>query len=141
MTTLFTRIIQGELPGHFVWRDEHAVAFLSINPIQTGHALVVPVLEVDHWLDLPAEIVAHLTEVSRVIGQAQMQALNPDRVGLIIAGFEVPHVHVHVIPTFSMADLSFANAAATVDHEALAATASSLRAALEASGASHVSAA
>ena len=115
MPTIFTRIIDGEIPGTFIWRDDRCVAFLSINPLAHGHVLVVPIAEVDHWIDLPAGDVAHLIEVSHVIGHAQQAAFAPERIGLIIAGYEVPHVHVHVIPTTSMADLSFANAAASVE--------------------------
>ena len=96
--SIFTRIIDGELPGHFVWRDDECVAFLSIAPLRPGHTLVVPRLEVDHWLDLPPELAAHLMTVAQRIGRAQQAALNPTRVGLIIAGMEVPHTHLHVIP-------------------------------------------
>lgn len=130
MASVFTRIIDGDLPGHFVCRDDRAVAFLSINPITTGHTLVVPRAEVDHWLDLPVELNQHLLAVAQRIGQAQMALFAPERVGLIVAGFEVPHVHLHVIPANTMADLSFANAATTVDHAELAATAGRLSAAL-----------
>jgi len=109
MSTVFTKIIDGTIPGTFVHRDEICVVFLSINPITTGHALVVPIAEVDHWMDLDARTRAHLFEVAHRIGEAQMQAFECDRIGLIIAGYEVPHTHLHVIPTSSMADLSFAN--------------------------------
>ena len=88
MSTVFTQIIDGELPGTFVWRDDRCVAFLSINPLSPGHTLVVPIAEIDHWLDVPADLQAHLFEVSRRIGQAQMQALRPERIGLVVAGFE-----------------------------------------------------
>jgi histidine triad (HIT) family protein len=87
MATVFTRIIAGELPGTFVWRDERCVAFMSINPIATGHALVVPVEEIDHWLDGPADLVTHLFEVTRSIGLAQHEAFGCERVGVIIAGY------------------------------------------------------
>ncbi len=130
MATVFSRIIAGELPGTFVWRDERCVAFLSINPLAHGHTLVVPIEEIDHWVDAPADLVAHLFEVSRRIGVAQQQAFGCARVGLIIAGYEVPHAHIHVIPTTSMDQLSFANAAASVDPADLDAAAESLRAAL-----------
>jgi histidine triad (HIT) family protein len=130
VATVFSRIIAGELPGTFVWRDERCVAFLSINPLARGHTLVVPIEEVDHWVDAPADLVAHLFEVSRRIGVAQQQAFRCARVGLIIAGYEVPHAHIHVVPTTSMDQLSFANAAASVDPADLAAAADLLRAAL-----------
>jgi len=127
MTTIFTRIINGEIPGTFVWRDEHCVAFLSINPIAPGHTLVVPRLEVDHWIDLPDDVAQHLYAVSHVIGRAQQKAFVCERIGLMVAGFEVPHTHVHVIPTRSMADLSFANAARTVERDAMEQAASAIR--------------
>jgi histidine triad (HIT) family protein len=129
--SIFTRIIDGELPGHFVWRDDRCVAFLSIAPIREGHALVVPRLEVDHWLDLPPDLAAHLMTVAQRIGQAQQAALNPSRVGLIIAGLEVPHTHLHVIPIDRESDLNFANARSAEGDE-LAATAELLVAALSA---------
>lgn len=137
MATLFTRIIDGEIPGTFVWRDDRCVVFLSIGPIRTGHALVVPRAEVDHWIDLDPADVAHLLTVSQVIGQAQMAAFEPERIGVIIAGMEVPHTHVHVVPITTEADLDFARAgmATTAD---LAAAAEPLRAALRALGRSEV---
>jgi histidine triad (HIT) family protein len=134
MTTLFTRIIEGELPGRFVWRDEDCVAFLSINPLQPGHTLVVPIAEVDQWTDLPVELAEHLVRVAHAIGQAQVGAFSPARVGLIVAGYEVPHCHVHVIPTQSMADFNFANAAADPDPGGLDDAAERLRASLRAAG-------
>lgn len=134
MSTVFTRIIDGELPGTFVWRDERCVAFLSINPMAHGHTLVVPIEEVDHWVDASPELVAHLFEVTRVLGVAQRDAFHCDRVGVIIAGYEVPHTHVHVIPTHSMSELSFANAAASVEREDLATAAAAIRQALQAMG-------
>ena len=127
MPTIFTRIIDGEIPGTFVWRDDRCVVFLSINPLARGHALVVPVAELDHWVDGDPALVAHLFEVARVIGVAQQAAFSPARVGLIVAGYEVPHMHVHVIPTDSMAQLSFANAAASVDRDDLDAAAEAIR--------------
>lgn len=115
MATVFTKIIEGEFPGRFVWRDEQAVAFLSINPLTTGHVLVVPVVEVDHWIDLPAGVWSHCNDVVRAVGQAVQRAFSPARVGTVIAGFEVPHVHVHVFPTQAMADFDFRNAASDPD--------------------------
>ena len=138
MTTVFTRIIEGELPGTFVWRDERCVAFMSINPMAHGHTLVVPIEEVDHWVDAAPELVAHLFEVTRVIGVAQRDAFRCDRVGVIIAGYEVPHTHIHVIPTHNMSQLSFANAAASIDSGELQAAAQALRDALRALGRAEV---
>lgn len=119
MATVFTKIIDGDLPGRFVWRDEVCVAFLSINPLQHGHVLVVPVIEVDHWLDLDPEVNAHLMTVAQRIGRAQETAFSPTRVGLMIAGLEVPHVHLHVVPINGVHDLDFANAERDPDPAAL----------------------
>jgi len=130
MGTVFTRIIRGEIPGTFVYRDDLCVVFMSINPMATGHALVVPIEEVDHWVDCSPSLAAHLFDVSHRIGRAQQAAFQCDRVGLIIAGYEVPHAHIHLIPTTSMSQLSFANAATSVDFAALAAAAERIKAAL-----------
>jgi histidine triad (HIT) family protein len=132
MATIFTRIIGGEIPATFVWRDDRCVVFMSINPMADGHALVVPVDEIDHWIDAPPELTAHLFEVTRVIGVAQRAAFGCERVGVIVAGYEVPHTHVHVIPTNDMSELSFANAAPSVDRDALDRAASAIRAELRA---------
>jgi histidine triad (HIT) family protein len=120
MATLFTRIITGELPGTFVHQDEHCVAFMTISPISRGHLLVVPRLEIDQWTDLPDEISQHCFSVAKRIATAQKLALGCTRVALIIAGFEVPHCHIHVIPAESIDDVSFDNAAQHVDFGDLA---------------------
>lgn len=134
MATLFTRIIDGEIPGRFVWRDDRAVVFLTIAPITRGHALVVPIDEVDHWVDLPAELAAHLMEVARQVGRAQMAAFSPHRVGMLIAGLEVPHCHLHLVPIDTEADLSFARADHSPDPAVLDDAARRLRAALRDQG-------
>lgn len=131
MPTIFTRIIQGDIPGTFVLRDERCVVFMSINPLAHGHALVVPILEIDHWIDLPDDLSMHLFAVAHRIGRAQHAAFGCDRVGMIIAGYEVPHTHLHLIPTHHMGQLNFANAAANVDPSHLEAAARAIRAQLE----------
>jgi diadenosine tetraphosphate (Ap4A) HIT family hydrolase len=120
VSTVFSRIIAGELPGHFVWRDARCAGFMSINPMSDGHVLVVPIAEVDHWIDADADLICHLFEVSRVIGLAQRTVYRCERVGVIVAGYEVPHTHIHVIPTDEIGQLSFANAAHHVDPDHLA---------------------
>ena len=119
MSSVFTKIIDGEIPGTFVHRDDRCVAFMSINPMAPGHVLVVPIEEVDHWIDASPELAAHLFEVSHRIATAQDRAFDCERIGMIIAGYEVPHAHVHLVPTNEMSELSFANAAATVDRDDL----------------------
>ena len=93
---------------------------------------MVPIAEVDHWVDLPAELAAHLFEVSYRIGRAQQMAFQCQRVGLIIAGYEVPHAHVHLIPTEHMGHLNFANAATSVDRTEMDDAALAIRVALQA---------
>lgn len=138
MPTVFSLIIAGRIPGTFVWRDERCVAFMSINPMAHGHTLVVPIEELDHWVDGDPELVAHLFEVTRIIGVAQRAAFGCDRVGVILAGYEVPHTHVHVIPTNDMRELSFANAASSVDRATLEAAAEAIRVELRRMGCHHV---
>ncbi len=119
MATVFTLILEGKIPGTFIYRDDRCAAFMSINPIASGHALVVPVDEVAHWVDLDDDLSTHLFAVAKRIAAAQQTAFGCERVGLIIAGYEVPHTHLHLIPTRSMDDLSFANAAASVARDDL----------------------
>lgn len=130
VSTIFTKILDGAIPGTFVTRDELCGVFMSINPLARGHALVVPVAEVDHWVDLPVDLALHLFAVAHRVAAAQRRAFSCERVGLIIAGYEVPHTHVHVIPTTSMDQLSFANAAASVGSDELEAAAAAIRAEL-----------
>lgn len=134
MTTVFTKIINGEIPGTFVHRDEHCVAFLSINPIAPGHLLVVPRVEIDEWTDLPSDIASHVMKVSHQLGQVLKTSHQCVRVGLIIAGYEINHCHIHVIPTHTMADLDFKNAAASISREELEEQANRIRNAMEAGG-------
>lgn len=112
MASVFTKIINGELPGRFVYRSEYVVAFLSIEPLTYGHTLVVPVAEVDRWTDLPQGIWAEVNEAAQLIANAIMKAFGAPRCGYIIAGFDVPHTHIHLFPTDKMADYNFANALA-----------------------------
>lgn len=139
MPTVFTRIIAGELPGRFVWRDDRAVAFLSIAPLRPGHVLVVPRVEVAHWLDLPDDEWHHLTGVARVIGAALQDAFGPEKVGMVLAGLEVPHVHVHLVPIDEVAHLDFARAETDPEPAALDAAAERVRTALRDRGATGVS--
>lgn len=131
--TLFTRIIRGEIPGRFVWRDDLVVAFMTIAPIRPGHVLVVPIEEVDHWTDVTPSTWAHLSAVAQTIGKAQLAAFDAPRIGTIVAGLEVPHCHLHLIPIRSESDLSF-NLAREASAEDLDAAADAIRAALATAG-------
>jgi histidine triad (HIT) family protein len=138
VASVFTRIIRGELPGRFVWRDERAVAFLTIEPLRPGHTLVVPVQEVDHWIDLEPGLASHLFQVAQTIGKAQQRAFRPRRIGLAIVGIEVPHVHLHTVPLDAIGDLDFSRADKRAKPEALDAAAEKLRAELRALGRAEV---
>lgn len=134
MSTLFTKIINGELPGRFVWKDPDVVAFLSIGPITDGHTLVVPRQEVDDWTDIEPELLNKLNSVARVVGRAQKRAFGSERAGLMVAGFEVPHLHVHVWPTNSLADFDLSRADTDPKEAHLDDNAERLRAALREDG-------
>ena len=132
MSTVFSKVINGELPGRFVYRSSDVVAFLSIEPLTYGHVLVVPVAEVDKWTDMPPELWARVNSVAHEIGNAVIEAFDAPRAGNVIAGFEVPHAHIHVFPAHSMDDFNFANVipADQTDEAAMDEAAQKLRAAL-----------
>lgn len=134
MSSVFTLIINGDLPGRFVWKDDRCVAFLSINPLAPGHTLVVPRDEVDHWIDLDPDLLTHLTSVAQTIGMALQAGFEPIKVGTMVAGLEVPHVHIHLVPMRGVHDLDFANADPAPDPAALDAAAEIVRAELRALG-------
>lgn len=133
MATLFTKIIDGDIPGQIVWSDDVCAAFLDIEPLTTGHVLVVPRAEVDHWVDLPADTLTHVMQVAATIGRAQESAFGAERVGVVIQGFEVPHAHVHVFPAGSAEDFDAARRAPREAAE-LAGDARALRSALREQG-------
>ena len=130
MATLFTKIIDGDIPGRFVWADEVVVAFATIAPITDGHVLVVPRDEILQLTDAPDDVLTHLVLVARTIGQAQQHAWSAPRTALLAAGFEVPHLHLHVLPAWDEASLTFANARTDVPAAELDAAAERVRAAL-----------
>ncbi|MGH3902242.1 MAG: HIT family protein [Pseudonocardiaceae bacterium] len=134
MPTLFSRIIQGEIPGRFVWSDECCVAFLTIAPLRPGHTLVVPRDEVGEWTDADDDLIAQLMVVAKQIGAAQKTAFDAPCAGLVIAGFEVPHLHLHVFPSWGIDDFDFANTNHDPDPAELDTAAEALRAALRAAG-------
>lgn len=129
MASIFTRIINGDLPGHFVWRDDRAVAIMTISPIKPGHCLVVPVQEVDHWDDVPADLAAHLMQVAQKVAKGLKAVYSPERVGVIVAGLEVPHTHIHLVPVDTLADFDF-SLQKPAQAEQLAAEARKIRSAL-----------
>ena len=111
--TLFTKIIKGEIPCHKLYEDEDYFSFLDIKPLKPGHALVIPKVEVDYLFDLEDELLSGLLTVARPIARAIEQCVDCERIGLMVAGLEVPHTHVHLVPISSVGDLNFAHATET----------------------------
>ena len=107
MSSIFSKIISGEVPSYKVAEDDHCFAFLDINPNTEGHTLCVTKSEIDRFLDLPSNQYLKLMEFSFRVGQAIQKVIPCNRVGLSIIGLEVPHVHVHLIPLNSMSDVTF----------------------------------
>ncbi|MEU6606401.1 HIT family protein [Streptomyces shenzhenensis] len=130
MATVFSQILAGELPARFVWQDDEVAAFLSIAPLTPGHTLVVPRREVDQWTDADGELLAHCMTVAQAIGRGVRRAWDAPRAGVVIAGFEVPHMHIHVAPTWGMSDFDFSKATVETDEAALDDAATRLRTAL-----------
>jgi diadenosine tetraphosphate (Ap4A) HIT family hydrolase len=131
VTTIFSKIINGELPGRFVYEDEDVVAFLTIEPMTQGHTLVVPRAELDQWQSIDQAAFGRVMSVAQLIGKAVTRAFDADRAGLIIAGLEVPHLHVHVFPTRSLSDFGFANVDRNPSPESLDQAQARIKAALE----------
>lgn len=107
MATIFTRIIQGEIPAYKVAEDDKYYAFLDINPLSVGHTLVVPKAEVDYIFDLDDEIYAGLWQFAKKVGKAVESVVSCKRIGLVVLGLEIPHAHIHIIPLNSESDIDF----------------------------------
>ena len=107
MASIFTRIINREIPGYIVAESEHALAFLDINPLNEGHTLVVPKQEVDKLFDLDEDAYLNLQAFTRKVAKAIEKAIPCLRVGVAVIGLEVPHAHIHLIPLHGMHDINF----------------------------------
>lgn len=134
MASIFTKIIDGQIPGNFVWADDQCVAFADINPHTDGHVLVVPRQEVSSYLEASDELLAHLTVVAKRIGQAQVKAFDAPRSGLAIVGFDVDHLHLHALPIYQGGDLDSTKVRQGEPLEKIAAAMDKLRAALRDNG-------
>ena len=130
MATVFTKIINGEFPGRFVYEDDEVVAFLTIEPMTPGHTLVVPRAEVDNWQHVDPVLFGKVMSVAQLIGKAVTKAFDAERAGVIIAGLEVPHLHVHVFPARNLSDFGFANVDRSPSPESLDDAQARIRAAL-----------
>lgn len=125
MASIFTKIIQGEIPAHKVAENEHFLAFLDINPNAKGHTLCIPKVEVDRLFDLDKDTYTALMEFSREVALGLKQAIACKRIGMSVIGLEVPHVHVHLIPLNEMSEMTF-NHKVNMSQEELAATAAQI---------------
>src|SRR5688572_12319548 len=120
MPTIFTRIINGEIPCHKVAEDDRCLAFLDIRPIVFGHVLVVPKQEIDYIFDVPDELLQHMMLFSKQVAKVLQQEVECIRIGVMVAGLEVPHAHIHLIPMNFIGELSFTNPRPTFENEKLA---------------------
>lgn len=126
--SVFTKIIKGEIPAHKIYEDDQVLAFLDIHPINPGHTLVVPKKQIDHLWDMEDEEYQYLWKVTKDLANHIKETLEPPRVGVIVEGFGVPHVHIHLIPLLRGNDIKkHQDLEATPDHEALAALAAKLQ--------------
>jgi histidine triad (HIT) family protein len=134
VSTIFTKIIDGEIPGRFVWRDDDVVAFLPVALLAPGHTLVVPIEPVDHWIDLDPALNAKLWTVAQTIARSLDSIYNPTKVGVLVVGEEVPHAHIHLVPFTELSQMSFANQDTNPSPDDLDGQADTLRASLRAVG-------
>lgn len=127
MPSLFTRIIQGEIPCHKVGEDDRFLAFLDINPLQPGHTLVIPKVEVDQLFDLDDEILAGVLPFAKEVARRIKRVVPCARIGVAVMGLEVPHAHLHLIPINGMHDMEFSRAKLSFSQEELATMAERIR--------------
>ena len=127
MSTLFTKIIQGEIPSHKIAEDENYYAFLDIFPLVEGHTLVVPKVEVDYLFDLDDDVLAGMHIFAKKVAKAIEKAIPCERIGTAVSGLEVPHAHLHLVPINSVGDISFTKPKLKPSQEELAATAEKIK--------------
>jgi len=109
MSTIFTRIIRGEIPCYKIAEDDRYFAFLDINPLRAGHTLIIPKVETDYIFDLEDDQLAGLMVFAKKVALAIEKSIPCARIGVAVVGLEVPHVHVHLVPMDTMNDLNFRN--------------------------------
>lgn len=109
MASIFTKIVNGEIPCYKVAEDDNYLAFLDINPLAKGHTLVIPKKEVDYIFDLDDQLLSGLHLFSKKVARAIDKSVDCERVGVAVIGLEVPHAHVHLVPLKNISDLNFAN--------------------------------
>lgn len=127
MASIFTRIINGEIPCHKIAEDDNYFAFLDINPLAKGHTLVIPKQEVDYIFDLEDEMLCGLNLFAKRVAKAIERSVECKRIGIAVIGLEVPHTHIHLVPLVNIGDLNFSNPKLKLTSEELASIAEEIR--------------
>jgi histidine triad (HIT) family protein len=127
MSSIFTKIVKGEIPSHKIAEDDNYLAFLDINPLAEGHTLVIPKKEVDYIFDLDDDTLKGMMVFARKVGLAMEQVIECKRIGITVIGLEVPHAHVHLIPINTLYDMDFKQPKLQFSQEELAETAAKIR--------------
>ena len=127
MSTIFSKIVQGEIPCHKIAEDDRFLAFLDVMPLVEGHTLVIPKQEIDYIFDLDPEVLADLMKFAQRIAPAIKKAIPCKRIGVAVIGLEVPHAHVHLVPLNRMLDINFSQEKLKLSQESLAKTAELIR--------------
>jgi histidine triad (HIT) family protein len=117
MASIFTQIIDGKLPCYKIHEDQLTISILALHQVNPGHVLVIPKQEINHWFDVPEETFVQVNKNAQHIAKAIQKATDCPRVGTIVAGFEVPHFHLHLIPAWSIPDLDFKRAKQLADSQ------------------------
>jgi histidine triad (HIT) family protein len=120
MASIFTRIINGEIPCHKIAETDEFLAFLDITPVAIGHTLVIPKLEIDYYFDIENDLLQRLTIFSKDVAQKVRRVVPCKRIGVAIIGLEVPHAHIHLVPMNTMADINFSKERIKMSHEEMA---------------------
>ncbi len=139
MASLFSEMIAGDRPGHFVWRDAEVVAVMAPSPVNPGHAIVLPIDEIAHWIDVDPALMQHLTRVAQLMGRAIQTTYSPAKVGLSILGLQVLHTHIHVLPVWSPEDMLLGSGDQSARSDDIAEAAERIRGELRRLGCSEVS--
>lgn len=127
MPSIFTRIINGEIPCHKVAEDDRFLAFLDINPLRKGHTLVIPKVEVDRFFDLPTDVLGGIMPFAQGVSRKIAAIVPCNRIGVSVVGLEVPHAHMHLIPIDSVRDMEFSRGKMSFSQQELAALAERIR--------------
>ena len=127
MATIFTKIISGEIPSYKIHENEKFLAFLDINPLKAGHALVVPKKEIDYIFDLPDDLLGEILVFSKEVARKIESVVECERIGISVIGLEVPHAHVHLIPMNSVSDMNFSKPKLDLDSKFMADLAEKIR--------------